>query len=110
VQGGCEQAIIWDFLASASSSLASATQEPPLSQVLDFHLAKISAVAFANETGILATASVDGSIAIWDLALGSRLGFYMVDDAVTSMNWLGKSRSLCACTSTGAVVALRFAA
>ena len=106
-QGGSEQVLLWDFDAPRNITEITPDDWAPRATVLDFHLARVSALAFASGLGYLASGSVDGSLAVWELASGRRLATGINSAEITTLCWLSKARILCASTSSGSIVASR---
>ena len=105
-QGGSEQVLLWDFDTSRNAEITP-DDWTPRAAVFDFHLARVSALAFASGLDLLASGSVDGSLAVWDLARGRRLASGLNSAEITTLCWLSKARILCASTSSGSIVASR---
>ena len=106
-QGGSEQVLLWDFDTSRNAEITP-DDWTPRAAVFDFHLARVSALAFASGLDLLASGSVDGSLAIWELASEHRLATSFNSAEITTLCWLSKARIICASTSSGSVVASRF--
>ena len=104
-QGGSEQVLLWDFDTSIPET--NSDDRAPRATVLDFHLARVSALDFASGFEFLASGSVDGSLAVWELASGRRLATGLTSAEITTLRWLSKGRILCASTSSGVIVMSR---
>jgi WD40 repeat protein len=92
--------------AEAASSLLNSTAALPVTRLLGPSGTEMHAVAYSQDTAVLATGSGDGSLQLWDLrgsGLPVRLGPLTVSGAVTSLAFGQRGRLLAVGSSAGGV-------
>jgi WD40 repeat protein/serine/threonine protein kinase len=78
-------------------------EQAPLRQYLHGHLASVTAATFSPDGAMLASASTDGTILVWDAATGKVAGSSLVspDGMVTDLAFTPDGSSLVSARSTG---------
>jgi WD40 repeat protein len=83
--------------------------DPNYLVVLKGHQARIEDAAFSSDGALLATASADQTIRVWDVGNGSEVALYLgLDRPATSVTWLSDGRTVVAGDSIGNLRAFPF--